>query len=54
VNYDSKYYEFATTVQPIPGKVEPPPGEKWIFVEMKVTDKAPLQAVAIWAHQKKP
>lgn len=54
VNYDSKYYEFATTVQPVPGAVSPPDGDRWMFVEMRLSDKVPSNLVALWARQRKP
>lgn len=54
MNYDSKYYEFATTVQPVPGAVSPPDGDRWMFVEMRLSDKVPSNLVALWARQRKP
>lgn len=53
MNYDSKYYEFATTSSPVPGTATPPEGERWVFVQMALTEKAPLQVVVVWARQKK-
>jgi hypothetical protein len=54
VTYDSKHYEFATTLQPAPGTVKPPEGERWTLVEMRLAgDKAPFQAIVLWARQKK-
>ncbi len=53
MTYDSKHYEFALTSHTIPGKVDPPEGERWIFVEMVLSEKTPSQVVILWTRQKK-
>lgn len=53
MTYDSKYYEFALTIHAVPGKAVPPEGERWVFVEMALSDRTPGQVVMLWARQKK-
>lgn len=53
MNYDSKYYEFATTSHTVPGKAEPPEGERWIFVQMTLSERTPTHVVLLWVRQKK-
>ncbi len=54
MNYDSKHYEFATTVASAPGKVVPPEGDRWTLVEMVASEKAPSSIIVWWTRQKKP
>jgi hypothetical protein len=51
VTYDTKYYEFATTVHSPAGKIVPPEGERWVFIQMVTMDKS---LALLWARQKKP
>ncbi len=53
MNYDSKNYDFATTINPVPGKTDPPDGDRWTFVEMKLSEKLPLQAIVLWTRIKR-
>lgn len=53
MTYDSKHYEFATTVSPAPGKVDPPEGDRWTLVQMTASEKAPTSVIVLWARQKK-
>lgn len=46
---DSKYYDFQTTVSPLNGLLNPPPGEKWVYVQ---TILASNTLVTVWAKRK--
>jgi hypothetical protein len=47
--YDSKHYDFATTIAPPNGPIKPPEGERWLFVDMVF---AGSQVVVLWAKMK--
>lgn len=53
VQYDSKHYEFAITSHTVPGKAEPPDLDRWIFVQMSLSERTPAHVVVLWTRMRK-